>query len=430
MNRIITIESEETVSTAEIQEVADKHSIFLRESVWEAFRAAERKEYEKAEALCCKILDSEVHPEIMMLLGTCYFLEGHMESARTVFSDLVSDFPERTEYSIYLGMTEHALGNYEAAAEELGRMYPVSEYYAFYYTSYGDSLQKIGRRKQARDVFYQEVLYYKTEGIIVSPIMLDGAFQNLLYLDVALGNGKYPEDVKDYYAFLEQAEMTEEMQSCLAGNIVYFCDLMSNKWYRPLFLELITFVKEKGYLAGGAFQETLESAFASWESFQYHEDRQISAIMEDYLETSYQRKYSIEDAILKEDRDLIIVKALSYEWYMCQYLPEHPGEEDYVKDTYPHTYMRCAEFFGEIGKDAAGTAEKRLDELLPYARGESRQKIKESMYLAYQKARAVKKEPAYVYDGEDTYRRMQPKVGRNDPCPCGSGKKYKKCCGK
>ena len=28
-----------------------------------------------------------------------------------------------------------------------------------------------------------------------------------------------------------------------------------------------------------------------------------------------------------------------------------------------------------------------------------------------------------------TYRRESPKVGRNDPCPCGSGKKYKKCCG-
>lgn len=25
--------------------------------------------------------------------------------------------------------------------------------------------------------------------------------------------------------------------------------------------------------------------------------------------------------------------------------------------------------------------------------------------------------------------RVSPKVGRNDPCPCGSGKKYKKCCG-
>ncbi|MCD8118774.1 MAG: SEC-C domain-containing protein [Lachnospiraceae bacterium] len=31
---------------------------------------------------------------------------------------------------------------------------------------------------------------------------------------------------------------------------------------------------------------------------------------------------------------------------------------------------------------------------------------------------------------DTTYRRMQPKVGRNAPCPCGSGKKYKKCCGR
>ena len=26
------------------------------------------------------------------------------------------------------------------------------------------------------------------------------------------------------------------------------------------------------------------------------------------------------------------------------------------------------------------------------------------------------------------YIRQEPKIGRNDPCPCGSGKKYKKCC--
>jgi hypothetical protein len=28
-----------------------------------------------------------------------------------------------------------------------------------------------------------------------------------------------------------------------------------------------------------------------------------------------------------------------------------------------------------------------------------------------------------------TVKREEPKVGRNDPCPCGSGKKYKKCHG-
>lgn len=25
--------------------------------------------------------------------------------------------------------------------------------------------------------------------------------------------------------------------------------------------------------------------------------------------------------------------------------------------------------------------------------------------------------------------RATPKIGRNDPCPCDSGRKYKKCCG-
>jgi preprotein translocase subunit SecA len=30
---------------------------------------------------------------------------------------------------------------------------------------------------------------------------------------------------------------------------------------------------------------------------------------------------------------------------------------------------------------------------------------------------------------QETVVRQQPRVGRNDPCPCGSGKKYKKCHG-
>lgn len=33
-------------------------------------------------------------------------------------------------------------------------------------------------------------------------------------------------------------------------------------------------------------------------------------------------------------------------------------------------------------------------------------------------------------DVDRTVRNEEPKVGRNDPCPCGSGKKYKNCCGK
>ena len=47
----------------------------------------------------------------------------------------------------------------------------------------------------------------------------------------------------------------------------------------------------------------------------------------------------------------------------------------------------------------------------------------------------VKEDDGWKFDdgelvGEKPVLREEPKVGRNDPCPCGSGKKYKKCCGK
>ena len=42
----------------------------------------------------------------------------------------------------------------------------------------------------------------------------------------------------------------------------------------------------------------------------------------------------------------------------------------------------------------------------------------------------VRGEPAGEAEGPVAPRRVAAKVGRNDPCPCGSGKKYKKCCGK
>jgi len=45
----------------------------------------------------------------------------------------------------------------------------------------------------------------------------------------------------------------------------------------------------------------------------------------------------------------------------------------------------------------------------------------------------MQKHPEVLQGGEtvkiETVRREAPKVGRNEPCPCGSGKKYKKCCG-
>ena len=50
----------------------------------------------------------------------------------------------------------------------------------------------------------------------------------------------------------------------------------------------------------------------------------------------------------------------------------------------------------------------------------------------HEKARFKKKDGRWLYENGDivpkTVIRTTPKVGRNERCPCGSGKKYKHCC--
>ena len=357
-------------------------------------------------------------------------MQNHMLVARQVFSDMVIDYPDNEEALIYLGMTDYALGRYEEAVEELGSLYPLKAYHPFYYTSYGDSLQQIGKLKQSCDVFRKEIEFYKETKCISSALMLDGAFENLIYLDITLGTGRYAEDIKLYYDFLEQIDMTEEMQECLSGNIIYFSSLMSNKGYRPLFLEFIAYIRDRGFLTGERNLTVLEAAFAKWESFVCHDDRRITPMMEAYLIAVLEKRYPADNMMPEGDYSETEILALTYEWYMCQYAPEHMEEICYVEETYPYTYAQNKDFFENVKNNSINMAEELENKLYSYTKNISRKEFHESLNHAYKKACENKKEPVYIYDGADSYRRVQSKIGRNDPCPCGSGKKYKKCCGR
>ena len=64
--------------------------------------------------------------------------------------------------------------------------------------------------------------------------------------------------------------------------------------------------------------------------------------------------------------------------------------------------------------------------------------IKYLFHLEIKEIEIVEEKPVEISTNapDDNSVKKQPKVnknkkvGRNDPCPCGSGKKYKKCCGK
>ena len=105
-----------------------------------------------------------------------------------------------------------------------------------------------------------------------------------------------------------------------------------------------------------------------------------------------------------------------------------------------------SEFDEKTTRDWSTSAKWHGLEVLSTVRGGNDDEEGEVAFVARYSANGQQcehREPSYFkrIDGEwrfidgtieknPTYRREEPKVGRNDPCPCGSGKKYKKCCGK
>ena len=79
--------------------------------------------------------------------------------------------------------------------------------------------------------------------------------------------------------------------------------------------------------------------------------------------------------------------------------------------------------FHEHDKDP----EMRPKPISPEKREDIKAHMAAGLVQAYRYFRAQRQVSPGTHRSEP--RRSTPKVGRNDPCPCGSGKKYKRCCG-
>jgi yecA family protein len=89
-------------------------------------------------------------------------------------------------------------------------------------------------------------------------------------------------------------------------------------------------------------------------------------------------------------------------------------------------------FKHQDGSELDESERKQLKKLDKYVI-DKRENIRNNVLGIYGEMEAMKPEPE---PGQDRFEefvmpiRVEPKINRNDPCPCGSGKKYKKCCGK
>ena len=102
-------------------------------------------------------------------------------------------------------------------------------------------------------------------------------------------------------------------------------------------------------------------------------------------------------------------------------IERQPGEEDYVEGTLAFN----ADENGNV-TSVEQVELARADE--PEVSEDTEEQEAPALNLRH------KTDPAAMGDGgvseDETDAAQAPRIGRNDPCPCGSGKKYKKCCGR
>ena len=109
----------------------------------------------------------------------------------------------------------------------------------------------------------------------------------------------------------------------------------------------------------------------------------------------------------------------------------HPDTNDEFDREETEKWAKDSEWLGLEVLDTKQGTEKHIDGEVEFV---AKYKVGGVQQNHHERAQFSKEDGKwYFVDGQivqEQYRRVGPKIGRNDPCSCGSGKKFKKCCGK
>ncbi|TMP05664.1 preprotein translocase subunit SecA [Pseudoalteromonas sp. S3178] len=162
--------------------------------------------------------------------------------------------------------------------------------------------------------------------------------------------------------------------------------------------------------------------------------------IEQSVEQSYkQKEEQVGDSVLRQFEKAIMLQSLDQHWkdhlaamdhlrqgiHLRGYAQKNPKQE-YKRES----FELFSEMLENLKVDVVGILSK-----VQVRAEEDVEKVEEQHRKSENAPREYQHEEAEHVGGEapqsaTVMARTEPKVGRNDPCPCGSGQKFKQCCGK
>ncbi|MAT94704.1 MAG: preprotein translocase subunit SecA [Halioglobus sp.] len=206
-------------------------------------------------------------------------------------------------------------------------------------------------------------------------------------------------------------------------------------------------------------EKQLEAEFAislpltRWleEDDQLHEEALREKILE-AVQAAYDEKGAVVGPDMRKIEKQIMLQVLDTLWkdhlatmdhlrqgiHLRAYAQKNPKQE-YKRESFELFQQLLTNLKYEVVKFLSHVQIQRQDEAEEIERQRREAAERERMAYQHAEASALAEETGRpLPEGQApesmetprTFTREQPKVGRNEPCPCGSGKKYKQCCGK
>ncbi|MFT4615205.1 MAG: preprotein translocase subunit SecA, partial [Bacteroidia bacterium] len=176
-----------------------------------------------------------------------------------------------------------------------------------------------------------------------------------------------------------------------------------------------------------------------------HEEALREKVQEE-VEASYARKSEDVGPDMRKIEKQIMLQVLDTLWkehlatmdqlrqgiHLRAYAQKNPKQE-YKRESFELFQELLTALKYEVVKFLSHVQIQRQDEAEEIERQRREAAQREQMAFEHAEASAMTPEGGAAQGEEDPrqpFTREQPKVGRNEPCPCGSGKKYKQCHGK
>ncbi|MFI3212321.1 MAG: DnaJ domain-containing protein [Eubacteriales bacterium] len=395
-------------------------------------------EYEKGALLCEQVLHITSIEAFEILLGTCYLENNNSGKAIKVWESLCKKHPDNWVYLEYLGDAYFERGWYKKATTVYQKLLTVtSKSISLYYkllTSLGEDTKDL----QLKLAFTEQLLSYLEEKDTLSREEHEDLYalfmsfipeeSNSTTLAFILGISKPVFHISSKYC-LAYTEHFNAMLHFLLLLIEIFDRYSVGESLIKQYLDFLTTCRS--YLTP-ELASTLEVSQVFLEMKYVTKDETLHTEIVEKSDALYASHLLTNQKLAKNPLITMMIGNIEpirveelkcdMEWYMVNHLSEYLPSLQLIQQKYPILAMAMGQELDEMihctnQRTLANKYERKLRKVF---------KIPSNSAI-FSDPEESTFDDCYDYE---PYQREGTKVGRNDPCPCGSGKKYKKCCGK